>query len=146
MQAQNSQFRFVPEAGDAAALIGGATEVPNAGRRASVTTRLGESGLHDFLALASKMVPQNMGKSAGVASLQRVQDSFVLLNRKRPMLGRHRCDEARPSYARRYRFIKSGEYRVIGGANNALMDKSIATIIRQQIAGTIMLDHVGLQD
>ncbi len=42
--------------------------------------------------------------------------------------------------------VKSGEHRVIGGANDAFMDKAIATVIRQQIASAIMLDHIGLQD
>src|ERR1700738_228756 len=98
---------------------------------------LGEPSLHDFLALSSKVRPQNMRKPAGVTSLQRGQDSFVLLNRKRPVFRGHRCDEPRPAYPRRYRFVKSGEHRVVGGANDALMDKTVATIIRQQVAGAI---------
>src|SRR5258707_12074435 len=89
----------------------------------SLIIRLGEAGLHDFLALSPKVRPQNVGESATIASLQRVQNAVVLLDRKRPMLGRHRGDEARSPDARRDRFIKSGEHRVIGGANDALTGK-----------------------
>src|SRR5688572_26356236 len=105
----------------------------------------GESRLHDFLALAPKMCSQDMGKSAGVAPLQRVQDCFVFLDRKRPMPGGHRRDEPRAPNARRYRFIKSGEYGVVSRANDALMDQSIATIVREQIARAIVFDHICLQ-
>jgi hypothetical protein len=35
---------------------------------------------------------QDMGEPAGIAPLQRVQDSFVLLYGKHSMLRRHRCD------------------------------------------------------
>ncbi len=41
----------------------------------------------------SKMCPKDMCKPAGVASLQRIHDSFVFLNRQRPMLGGQGCDE-----------------------------------------------------
>jgi hypothetical protein len=47
-------------------------------------SRLGEGRLHDFVALAPKMGPQDMGKPAGVASLQRIQDHFVLAYRFSP--------------------------------------------------------------
>jgi hypothetical protein len=87
--------------------------------------RLGEAGLHDFLAFSPKVRPKNVRQSAGVTPLQRVQNSFVLLHRKRPMFGRHRGDEARAPDPCRDRFIKSGEHRVIGGSNDAFMDKAI---------------------
>src|ERR1700733_1002773 len=107
--------------------------------------RFGEPGLHDFLTLPPKVGSQNMRKSARITSLQRVQDSLVLLNRKSPVFGGHRRDEPRPAYPRRYRFVKSGEYGVIGGANDALVDQPVAAIIRQQVAGAIVLDHADLQ-
>jgi hypothetical protein len=68
---------------------------PNAVVSNSLIIRLGEAGLHDFLAFSPKVRPKNVRQSAGVTPLQRVQNSFVLLHRKRPMLGRHRGDEAR---------------------------------------------------
>ena len=48
---------------------------------------LGEAGLDDFLALSPQVRVQDMGEPAAIAPLQRVQDSFVLLDGKRPMLG-----------------------------------------------------------
>ena len=114
-------------------------------RRILVIVALGESRLHNFLALASKMCSQNMGKPAGVAPLQRVQDCFVFLDRKRPMPGGHRRDEPRAPNAPRYRFIKSGEHGVVCRANDALMDQSIATVVRLQVARAIVFDHIGLQ-
>jgi hypothetical protein len=38
----------------------------------SVIIRLGEAGLDDFLSLSPKVRPQDVGESAGIASLQRV--------------------------------------------------------------------------
>jgi hypothetical protein len=50
----------------------------------SGTTRLGEPCLHYFVALGPKMGPQDMGKPAGVAPLQRVQHPFVFAYRFSP--------------------------------------------------------------
>jgi hypothetical protein len=93
-----------------------------ANRRILIVIAFGESRLHNLLALASKMCPQDMCKPTGVAPLQRVQDSFVFLDRKRPMLGGHGCDEPRTANTRRYRFIKPGKYCVVSGANDGFMN------------------------
>jgi hypothetical protein len=106
---------------------------------------LGEARLDDFLALAPQMRVQDMGEPAAIAPLQRVQDSLVLLDRKCPMLCRHRGDEPSPPYPRGDRFIEAGEHRVVGSANDGLVDQAVAAIIRQQILRAKMLDHVRLQ-
>jgi hypothetical protein len=48
------------------------------------TTRLGEPCLHDFVAFAPKMGPQDIGKPAGVAPLQRIQRHLVFAYRFSP--------------------------------------------------------------
>jgi hypothetical protein len=79
------------------------------------------------------MVSQDMGKPAGIAPLQRVQNSFMLLDGKRPMFRRHRCDELCPPYPRYDRFIETGQHGIIGYANDSLVNQPVAAIVRDQI-------------